>query len=127
MLLIMLACERGCVNGLFHSDPYVLCKSLMSPNLTFLHHHMTASKYMFGSRVRLCFFVFTMTSVQSSGLSHSHVHQKHTQLEDELSQAKLPLLKQPPTYFIYVDLIDSALYATSMSIHPSINLRHLSA
>lgn len=37
MLLIMPARERGCVHG---SDPYVICKSLMSPNLTLPHHHM---------------------------------------------------------------------------------------
>ena len=39
-VLIMFAHGRGFVRVLYYAVLYVLCKTLMSPTLTLLHHHM---------------------------------------------------------------------------------------
>ena len=69
VMSIMLARGRGCVNGLNHSGPYVLCKSLMSPNLTLPHHLMTMSKYFVWYQSETLF-----PSVHNDPISQSNFH-----------------------------------------------------
>ena len=40
LVLIMFARGRGSVRALYYTVLYVLCKTLTSPNLTLLYHHM---------------------------------------------------------------------------------------
>ena len=120
-LFIMPVCGKGCINGLYHSDLYVFCKSLMSPSLTLLHYPIIMMRYIYLA-VEWDFIccVSVMKSVGSCRLSFSHAHWQITQSEVELLKPNynsLPLLEQP--YQCRFNL--SALYATLMSNHVSFN------